>query len=224
MPLAAQRFGRVGLWLGVIALAVSLSAVTASPTSAASPTLAPGRAVATVVAGDIRSTVTAVRLRRGPGTGFAIIRVLRSGTSLVVLGSGSDSAHRTWYHVSQGGGTGWVAGWLTRAGAATVNSQLATASSAAWRWVRASSYGIGDGYLYGHMACGGVLTPTAMAVAHRSLPCGTRVLLRYHGRTVVATVRDRGPYIAGRIFDLGPAVCRYLGNCGLPMLQWQLAR
>jgi len=150
--------------------------------------------------------------------------VLSSGTSLVVLGSASDGANRTWYHVSQGGGTGWVAGWLTRAGSVTVNSQLAITSSSAWRWVRASSFGIGDGYLYGHMACGGRLTPTVMAVAHRSLPCGTRVLLRYRGRTVVATVRDRGPYVAGGVLDLGPAVCRSLGNCGLPILQWQIAR
>jgi hypothetical protein len=40
-------------------------------------------------------------------------------------------------------------------------------------------------------------------VANKTLPCGTRVTLSYGGRTVVATVDDRGPYVYGRSFDLG---------------------
>lgn len=41
-----------------------------------------------------------------------------------------------------------------------------------------------------------------LGVANRTLPCGTRVRLRYGGRSVTATVDDRGPYVGGRDWDL----------------------
>ena len=67
----------------------------------------------------------------------------------------------------------------------------------------ASYYGPG---LYGSgMACGGTLMPGTLGVAHKTLPCGTRVTLRYHGHTVTVPVVDRGPYVAGRDFDLTTA-------------------
>ncbi|MEI6663922.1 MAG: septal ring lytic transglycosylase RlpA family protein [Actinomycetes bacterium] len=65
--------------------------------------------------------------------------------------------------------------------------------------------------LYGEgLACGGVLHYNQMGVAHKTLPCGTRVTVSYHGRTVVVPVIDRGPYISGREFDLTGAVARKL--------------
>lgn len=51
-------------------------------------------------------------------------------------------------------------------------------------------------------------------VANKSLPCGTHVTFSYGGRTVVATVDDRGPYVAGRTFDLNQntaAALRFAG-------------
>ena len=64
----------------------------------------------------------------------------------------------------------------------------------------ASYYGPG---LYGDgLACGGTLQPGTLGVANKTLPCGTMVTLRYHGRTVTVPVVDRGPYVAGRDFDL----------------------
>jgi uncharacterized protein YabE (DUF348 family) len=50
--------------------------------------------------------------------------------------------------------------------------------------------------------CGGTLT--GLYAAHRSLPCGTRVtvLNPSNGRTVTVVIRDRGPWIEGRIIDL----------------------
>ena len=41
--------------------------------------------------------------------------------------------------------------------------------------------------------------------------CGTRVRVSHGGRAVDAVVGDRGPYIGGRTFDLGPGVWRGLG-------------
>ncbi|HEX5983827.1 MAG TPA: septal ring lytic transglycosylase RlpA family protein [Solirubrobacterales bacterium] len=73
-----------------------------------------------------------------------------------------------------------------------------------YRFAHASYYGPG---LYGNgVACGGTLMPGTMGVAHKTLPCGTRVKLRYRGRTVNVPVIDRGPYVAGRDYDLTEAV------------------
>ena len=60
------------------------------------------------------------------------------------------------------------------------------------------------------VACGGVLGRNQIGVAHKTLPCGTRLTIRYRGRTINARVIDRGPYIAGREFDLTGAAARAL--------------
>jgi rare lipoprotein A len=75
----------------------------------------------------------------------------------------------------------------------------------------------GPGF-YGHNgACGmygsNGLDREDIGVAHRTLPCGTKVTFRYNGRTVVTYVKDRGPYVAGRIFDMTRGLCEALGHC-----------
>ncbi len=51
-------------------------------------------------------------------------------------------------------------------------------------------------------------------VANKTLPCGTKVQFKYGGRTVMATVDDRGPYVAGRTWDLGQSTRAALGFDG----------
>jgi rare lipoprotein A len=75
-----------------------------------------------------------------------------------------------------------------------------------YRLAEASWYGGGGG-----LACGGELTSTTMGVANKTLPCGTQVTLRYGKRTVRVRVIDRGPYVAGREYDLTEATRRALG-------------
>ena len=73
----------------------------------------------------------------------------------------------------------------------------------------ASWYGPG---LYGNsLGCGGRLNPGTVGVAHKSLPCGTTVVLRKGSRVVRARVIDRGPYVGGREFDLTAATKYRLG-------------
>ena len=45
-----------------------------------------------------------------------------------------------------------------------------------------------------------------MGVAHKSLPCGTKLIVAYDGRSVKTEVIDRGPYVGGREFDLTEAL------------------
>jgi rare lipoprotein A len=81
-----------------------------------------------------------------------------------------------------------------------------------FRTALASWYGPG---LYGgHLGCGGTLSAGSLGVAHKSLPCGTRVTLRHGGRTIRVPVIDRGPYAGGREFDLTAATARRLGFSG----------
>jgi hypothetical protein len=73
----------------------------------------------------------------------------------------------------------------------------------------ASWYGPG---LYGNtLACGGRLSPGTVGVAHKTLPCGTKVTLHNKGRTVRTKVIDRGPYVGGRFYDLTAATKQKLG-------------
>jgi rare lipoprotein A len=68
----------------------------------------------------------------------------------------------------------------------------------------------GPGFYGRRLACGGRLRYGQIGVAHKRLRCGTRVTLRYRGRTVIAPVIDRGPYVGGREFDLTAATKRRL--------------
>lgn len=84
--------------------------------------------------------------------------------------------------------------------------------------------------LYGNpTACGQILRPGTVGVAHKTLPCGTR--LRFLGRRgwVRASVIDRGPFVAGREFDLTEATVKLMGyrNCGdfgARRVQWDYDR
>jgi len=94
------------------------------------------------------------------------------------------------------------------------------ATGSGWNKANVSWYGPG---LYGHtMAGGGTLTRSSMVVAHRSLSFGTRVEFSYHGKTCVAVVRDRGPYVSGRTFDLGPGTASALGFSGASSISYRI--
>lgn len=91
-----------------------------------------------------------------------------------------------------------------------------------WRTATASWYGPG---LYGSgMAGGGRLRRDSMVVAHKTMKFGTKIQFSYKGRTVIAEVRDRGPFIAGRTFDLGPGIARALRFDGVQEVRWRVVR
>jgi rare lipoprotein A (peptidoglycan hydrolase) len=77
-------------------------------------------------------------------------------------------------------------------------------------------YGLG-------LACGGLLGVNQIGVAHKTAPCGTLIDFTYNGRTLQVPVIDRGPYIAGREWDLTGATARALGFPGLGPIEWSCA-
>lgn len=91
-------------------------------------------------------------------------------------------------------------------------------ASSAW----ASHYANGkDGFLYQHTASGAIVVPGMMNVAHKSMPFGTKLTFYYHGRKACAVVNDRGPYVHGREFDLGPGTAVALGFGGVQQVGWR---
>ncbi|MDQ3608239.1 MAG: septal ring lytic transglycosylase RlpA family protein, partial [Actinomycetota bacterium] len=79
---------------------------------------------------------------------------------------------------------------------------------------RDSASWYGPGFYGRRTACGQTLTGGIKGVAHKTLPCGTPVVFKRGDRTVTARVIDRGPFVAGREWDLAPAVKRVLGYSG----------
>jgi rare lipoprotein A (peptidoglycan hydrolase) len=92
----------------------------------------------------------------------------------------------------------------------SVDPAPATASGSSWTvYKKATWYGPG---LWGNQtACGLVLEPTVIGTAHKKLPCGTQVTFQHAGRTVSATVIDRGPFRKGYAWDLTKKTAKRLG-------------
>lgn len=78
-----------------------------------------------------------------------------------------------------------------------------------WRWLAANGLPI-------------QFLPDTWGVAHKSLPCGTMVTLTLGANTVTVPVVDRGPYVAGREFDLSPRVKAGLGCTDLCTVVMQI--
>lgn len=72
-------------------------------------------------------------------------------------------------------------------------------------------------------ACGQMLRPSTLGVAHKTLPCGTTVKFVYHGHALVTQVIDRGPYIKGRAWDLTQAASEALDFEGVGMVRYAVA-
>jgi rare lipoprotein A len=96
-----------------------------------------------------------------------------------------------------------------QAAVATTSAATPTAVIEVYRPVTATIFGPGS---YGQRtACGQILTPQMLGVAHLTLPCGTPVDILYAGHTITVPVIDRGPYVGGVSYDLTSATAAALG-------------
>lgn len=86
----------------------------------------------------------------------------------------------------------------------TLSAQLTVYRAAVASW-------FGPGFYGKRTACGEIMSPTLLGVAHRSLPCGTLVDLSYGGHEITVPVVDRGPYRHGVSWDLTTATSQALG-------------
>ena len=91
--------------------------------------------------------------------------------------------------------------------------------SGEWQTAVASHY---SKTFTGTGASGKPIGPYTMMVAHKTLPFGTLVEFEYKGRRAVASVEDRGPYVPGRTWDLGPGVVRALDFNGVHEVRYRI--
>lgn len=90
---------------------------------------------------------------------------------------------------------------------------LFVSQSGAW-----ASCGVASWYHEGSRTANGErYRPDGISAAHKTLPFGTRVLVRNQrtGRSVTVRINDRGPFIKGRIIDLSRGAKRVIGMGGL---------
>lgn len=103
-----------------------------------------------------------------------------------------------------------------------VNRVTATTLTRSMRRTGATWYGPG---FYGNQtACGRTLRRGTIGVAHRTLPCGTKVTFAYRGRHLVVPVIDRGPYTGGYDFDLTSGAARALALDYSDEIRYAVAR
>jgi rare lipoprotein A (peptidoglycan hydrolase) len=73
-------------------------------------------------------------------------------------------------------------------------------------------------------ACGVKIDVGVVGVAHPVLPCGVKLYVQFHGKTVLTHVVDRGHTVPGREFDLTEALAKLLRVQGTQTIQWRFAR
>ena len=98
---------------------------------------------------------------------------------------------------------------VDRGDTATASSSPLTAQTTVFQGAISSWYG--PGFWGRRTACGTRLRKATVGVAHRTLPCGTKVEMYYRGKTLTVPVIDRGPFKKGRDWDLTQAAARQLG-------------
>jgi hypothetical protein len=136
-----------------------------------------------------------IRLEAYSGNRWHTAAVARTGSQGRFRLSFTPHSRTEWLRVRFGGNRSNAA-TTRRAGRVTVFSQGVAS------WYDDS----------GSTACGFHATH---GVANVSLPCGTKVTFVYNGRSVTATVDDRGPYVGGREWDLNQNTASALGFSGV---------
>lgn len=105
---------------------------------------------------------------------------------------------------AQSGGTG------APPSGGTTSSPPPASSAGSWTVYKKATW-YGPGFWGAQTACGITLQPTTIGTAHKSLPCGTQVTFTHDGRSVAATVIDRGPYRKGYAWDLTKKAAKKIG-------------
>ncbi|HEX2413121.1 MAG TPA: septal ring lytic transglycosylase RlpA family protein [Solirubrobacteraceae bacterium] len=156
-------------------------------------------------AGAMHRRVTRFRGSAPAGRAVAIERLDPATGAWSVLASTTAAADGTYEASWRTSGLGAhrvraVLGGSGRASAAAAAPELAITvhrpAMATW---------FGPGFYGRRTACGLRMSRTLQGVAHRTLPCGTKVSLLYRGRRLTVPVVDRGPYARGKRWDLTAA-------------------
>ena len=61
--------------------------------------------------------------------------------------------------------------------------------------------------------------PDRLTAAHRSLPFGTKLKVKYGKKQIVVRINDRGPFVKGRSLDLSRGAAKALGLQGVQKVE-----
>jgi rare lipoprotein A len=86
---------------------------------------------------------------------------------------------------------------------------------------KASWYG--PGFHGRQTASGQKFNQNAMTAAHKTLPFGTKLRVKYGKRSVVVVINDRGPFVGDRVLDLSKGAAQKLGliPAGVGKVCWE---
>jgi rare lipoprotein A (peptidoglycan hydrolase) len=216
-----RRPDRLALWALLLSL-FSMVAVVASAHASSGGVPTPGGPASPSTDPTVQPTATSL-------FGARVLRIGMEGDDVKVLnGIVKSKSYSTGVHLStvfESPTVGAVKEFQGAAGLPTTGVvDESTSTELVHSMSRAGATWYGPGF-YGHQtACGTVLRQTTVGIAHRSLPCGTKVTLAYHGHTVVAPVIDRGPYAGGYKFDLTGATAEALGVTTSTTLRYAIAK
>jgi rare lipoprotein A len=201
-PQRNLRARRATTALGALCLATSIAVPIATAQSQSRATVAQAADIA-----PHRSTLDVMAGRRATVAGR--VRPGIAGRHVVLQRRGANHHWSTIDHATTTAGGAFAFRFRPqRTGSAKVRVAVDSARREigrlnVYRRAAVSWYGPG---LYGNkLSCGGTLTPGTLGVANKTLPCGSHVTLRRGHRVVRVPVVDRGPYVAGREFDLTAA-------------------
>ena len=72
-------------------------------------------------------------------------------------------------------------------------------------------------------ACGQPARERLAGLAHPTLPCGAKLVLRYAGKEVLTQIVDRGTGRPGRELELTTALAAEIGLRGVEPVEWRFA-
>jgi rare lipoprotein A len=181
------------------------AAVTPLATAASLPAVPASGRLSRIIERDVTIASGRTVVVRGKATTVPVIVELRVGHTGRLIASDHVSP-KSRFRLSGTAKAGEHLRLLTRrADGGSETSDVRVGKVVQLRATLASWYGGG-----GTTACGQTLTSTLKGVAHKSLPCGTKLSVSFRGRTTQATVVDRGPFVGNREFDLTAATARAL--------------
>jgi hypothetical protein len=178
--------------------------------------------------GGVNIAAEAGGISKAPRFGHRVLKVGMKGRDVGVLraivGSGGDPSPRFLIGpipLFDSGTERAVKRFQNRAGivpSGVVTRKTAKRLKGKMKTAGASWYG--PGFYGNRTACGQRLRESTVGVAHKTLPCGSRALIGYGGRYLMTRVIDRGPFIAGRSWDLTNGARILLGYQGIDPVKY----
>jgi peptidoglycan hydrolase-like protein with peptidoglycan-binding domain len=203
-PVAESRPDRVAMWAVFLGLFATLAAA-ASAHAASSGGVADGIPTGTAPSGDCPAVEFGQRpLRLGDcGTDVQTLNLLLKSKPIgsavlpdALFGGATEQAVKAFQQEA-----GLDASGVVDQGTRKALKKSMTKGVASW---------YGPGFFGNDTACGGPLKPVTVGVAHRTLPCGTKVAFYAHGEWLNTEVVDRGPFVRGVAWDLTQAAAQQL--------------